>query len=86
MACFAKGFSDPSEKVVPTSLAQMFSYAGTLYDGNHVALAKWLQDKYGIYPAFAGIGYSVKDSYSIDKPADDIAGDSGEVGVVGVHR
>ncbi len=67
VACFAKGFSDPAGAVVPTSLARTFSYAGTLYDGNHAALAKWLQDEYGIYPAFAGTGYSVKDSYSIDK-------------------
>ena len=49
------------------SLARTFSYAGTLYDGNHAALATWLQQNYGIYPAFAGTGYSVKDSYSIDK-------------------
>jgi len=67
VACFAKGFNDPAEPVVPTSLAHTFSYAGMLYDDKHVALAQWLQDKYGIYPAFAGTGYSVKDSYSIDK-------------------
>lgn len=67
VACFAKGFSDPAESVVPTSLAQTFSYAATLYDGKHTTLASWLQQNYGIYPAFAGTGYSVKDSYSIDK-------------------
>jgi hypothetical protein len=67
MACFAKGFSDPAETAVPASLAHTFSYAGTLYDAQHAVLAKWLQDKYGIYPAFAGTGYSVKDSYFIDK-------------------
>ena len=67
VACFAKGFSDPAGTVVPTSLARTFSYAGTLYDGNHAALAKWLQQNYGIYPAFAGTGYSVKDSYYLDK-------------------
>lgn len=67
VACFAKGFSDPAESAVPTALAHTFSYAGALYDGMHVTLAQWLQDKYGIYPAFAGTGYSVKDSYSIDK-------------------
>ena len=64
-ACFAKAFSDPPETVVPTSLARTFSYAGILYDGDHAALAKWLQDNYGIFPAFSGIGYSVKDSYSL---------------------
>ena len=65
-ACYAKGFSDPPASVVPTSLAHTFSYAGTIFDGNHAVLAKWLQSNYGIFPAFSGIGYSVKDSYSID--------------------
>jgi hypothetical protein len=67
MACFAKGFSDPAETAVPTALARTFNYAGTIYEGNHAGLAKWLQSSYGIYPAFAGTGYSVKDSYFIDK-------------------
>jgi hypothetical protein len=65
MACFAKAFSDPPETAVPTSLAHTFGYAGELYTPEHAALAKWLQDNYGIYPAFAGSGYSVKDSYSL---------------------
>jgi hypothetical protein len=64
-ACFARAFSDPPETAVPTSLAHTFSYAGALYTPDHAALAKWLQDNYGIYPAFAGTGYSVKDSYSL---------------------
>lgn len=63
MACFAKAFTDTPTTAVPTSLAHTFSYAGTLYDANHTALAQWLQRNYGIYPAFAGTGYSVKDSY-----------------------
>jgi hypothetical protein len=66
VACFAKAFSDPAGTAVPTSLAHTFSYAGTLYDANHAALAKWLQSNYGIFPAFSGMGYSVKDSYSLD--------------------
>jgi hypothetical protein len=65
MACFAHAFSDPPATAVPTALSHTFSYAGTLYDGAHAALAQWLQSNYGIYPAFAGTGYSVKDSYSI---------------------
>jgi len=65
MACFAHAFSDPSTTAVPTSLGHTFSYAATLYDGAHSALAQWLQSNYGIYPAFAGTGYSVKDSYSL---------------------
>jgi hypothetical protein len=66
-ACYAKAFSDPPGTAVPTSLAHTFNYAGTLYDADHVALAKWLQSNYGIFPAFSGMGYSVKDSYSLDK-------------------
>lgn len=64
-ACFAKNYSDPPQTTVPSSLAHTFSYAGTIYDTDHAALAKWLQDNYGIFPAFSGIGYSVKDSYSL---------------------
>lgn len=65
-ACYASGFSDPPSASVPTSLASTFSYAGVLFDANHAALAKWLKDNYGIFPAFSGIGYSVKDSYNLD--------------------
>jgi len=64
-ACYAHGFTDPPATAVPTSLAHTFSYAGVIYDSEHTALAKWLQDNYGIFPAFSGIGYSVKDSYSL---------------------
>ncbi|HZS28132.1 MAG TPA: hypothetical protein VFB76_12950 [Candidatus Angelobacter sp.] len=66
MACFAKAFTDPPATKVPPALAQTFSYAGTLFDANHTALADWLKNNYGIYPAFSGMGYSVKDSYSLD--------------------
>jgi hypothetical protein len=66
-ACFAKAFRDPPATAVPTSLAHTFSYAGIIYDGDHATLSKWLQDNYGIYPAFSGSGYSVKDSYSLTK-------------------
>jgi hypothetical protein len=67
MACFAKAFSDPPATKVPSSLAHTFNYAATLYDAKHEVLAQWLQNNYGIYPAFSGMGYSVKDSYSIDQ-------------------
>lgn len=67
MACFARAFNDPPATKVPSSLAHTFNYAATLYDANHEVLAQWLQNNYGIYPAFSGLGYSVKDSYSIDK-------------------
>jgi hypothetical protein len=38
-----------------------------LYDGQHATQATWLQSNYGIFAAFAGTGYSVKDSYYLDK-------------------
>jgi len=63
VACFAYAFTDPPSAAVPTALSHTFSYAATLYDGNNTTLAQWLQSNYGIYPAFAGTGYSVKDSY-----------------------
>lgn len=63
VACFAQAFTDPPAAAVPTALSHTFDYAATLYDGNHAPLARWLQSNYGIYPAFAGTGYSVKDSY-----------------------
>lgn len=68
-ACYARGFSDPPSTAVPASLAHAFGYAGVLYDGQpeHAAMASWLQSNYGIYAAFAGTGYSVKDSYYLDK-------------------
>jgi hypothetical protein len=65
IACYARAFSDPPSTAVPTSLAHTFSYASALYEADNATLAKWLQDNYGIYPAFAGTGYSVKDSYSL---------------------
>ncbi|MBZ5491943.1 MAG: hypothetical protein LAO76_13510 [Acidobacteriia bacterium] len=68
MACFAKAFSDPPVREVPSALAQTFNYAAKLYDDPKLKpLADWLKNNYGIYPAFSGMGYSVKDSYSIDK-------------------
>lgn len=67
MACFAKAFSDPPATKVPSSLAHTFNYAAALFDADHQPLADWLQKNYGIYPAFSGMGYSVKDSYSLDK-------------------
>jgi hypothetical protein len=65
IACYARAFNDPPITAVPTSLANTFAYAGKLYAAENAPLAKWLQDNYGIYPAFSGTGYSVKDSYSL---------------------
>ena len=67
VACYARGFSDQASATVPDALAHTFDYAGALFDASHAPLAKWLRDNYGIFPAFAGTGYSVKDSYYLDK-------------------
>jgi hypothetical protein len=66
VACYAKGFHDSQSATVPGLLAHTFDYAGVLFDKDHTAQAKWLKDNYGIFPAFAGTGYSVKDSYYLD--------------------
>ena len=66
VACYAAAFSDLPAASVPPSLARTFSYAAVLFDGSHTAQAKWLKDNYGIFPAFSGMGFSVKDSYSLD--------------------
>jgi hypothetical protein len=57
------GWRPPATVVLRT--AHVFSYAGVLFDAEHASMAKWLQDNYGIFPAFTGSGYSVKDSYSL---------------------
>ena len=66
MACYAQGFKDSPAAAVPVALARTFDYAAVLYDSAHVAMAEWLEKNYGVYPAFAGSGYSVKDSSSLD--------------------
>ena len=65
-ACYARGFHDAPNTSVPAALAKTLGYAGRLFDADHAALAKWLKANYGIFPAFSGIGYSVKDSYNLD--------------------
>lgn len=66
-ACFAHAYTDPPMTVVPHSLAHTFEYADTVFDAEHPVLRQWLQEHYGIYPAFSGLGRSVKDSYFLDK-------------------
>lgn len=67
-ACYAAAFKplDTASAAVPPALARVFDYAAVLFDTNHAAQAKWLKGAYGIYPAFAGTGYSVKGSYYLD--------------------
>ena len=67
-SCFAKAYTDPAGTAVPTTLAHTFSYAGTLFDADHTAVAKWLKDNYGIFPAFSGMGYSVNAPPVVSRP------------------
>lgn len=63
--CFARKYADTPGDNVPISLAHTFSFAAQAFaaDSN---LAAWLKTKYGIFPAFSGLGFSVKDSYYLD--------------------
>ena len=63
--CIAKQFDDTPSGVVVTTLANVLATANTLFDPAHPELAKWLKTYYGIYPAFSGLGFSVKDSYNL---------------------
>lgn len=63
--CIAKQFDDTPSGVVVTTLANVLATANTLFDSAHPELAKWLKTYYGIYPAFSGLGFSVKDSYRL---------------------
>jgi hypothetical protein len=64
--CFAHGFSDPAGSTVPRTLAATFDYAAQAFDPEHKQLADWLHTQYGVFPAFSGLGFSVKDSYFLD--------------------
>lgn len=65
--CFAHAYTDTASTVVPTKLAATFDYSAQAFDAQHTQLADWLRSKYGVFPAFSGLGFSVKDSYSLDK-------------------
>jgi hypothetical protein len=64
--CFAHGYSDPAGSTVPKTLAATFDYAALAFDAQHTQLASWLRSQYGVFPAFSGLGFSVKDSYFLD--------------------
>ncbi len=66
LACYARGYADAASSTVPTALAGTLDYAAKLFDAQHAPLVAWLRSNYGIFPAFSGLGYSVKDSYYLD--------------------
>ena len=63
--CFARQYSDEPGANVPISLAHTMSFAARAFAADST-LAAWLKSKYGIFPAFSGLGFSVKDSYYLD--------------------
>jgi hypothetical protein len=64
--CFAHAYSDPPGSTVPRTLSATFDYAAQAFDPDHKPLADWLRTQYGVFPAFSGLGFSVKDSYFLD--------------------
>jgi hypothetical protein len=71
--CFAHAYSDPAGSTAPKTLAATFDYAALAFDAQHTQLAAWLRGQYGVFPAFSGLGFSVKDSYFLDKQPMDAA-------------
>jgi len=65
--CFAHAYNDPAGSTVPKTLAATFDYAAVAFDAQHTQFADWLRTKYGVFAAFSGLGFSVKDSYYLDK-------------------
>lgn len=63
--CFAHAFRDDAGDNVPLSLAHSLDYAARAFEG-YSPVAAWLKNKYGVFPAFSGLGFSVKDSYYLD--------------------
>ena len=63
--CFAHAYKDDAGDTVPISLAHSMSYAAQAFEAYN-SMAVWLKNKYGIFPAFSGLGFSVKDSYYLD--------------------
>jgi hypothetical protein len=66
VACYARAYQDKPEATVPAALTDVFSYAAALFQPPNSMESVWLKNTYGIYPAFAGSGYSIKDSQDLD--------------------
>ena len=66
VSCYARAYQDKPEPTVPAALADVFNYAAALFQPPNSMESVWLKNTYGIYPAFAGSGYSIKDSQDLD--------------------
>lgn len=65
--CTAVQFTDSPQPSAPESLQKLFDASAQLVGTSHAPEAKWLHDRYGIFPAFTGLGFTMKDSYSLGK-------------------
>jgi hypothetical protein len=63
--CIAKSYTDNLGANVTTVLSGTLKAASDFYQGDSKK-GDWLKNNYGIYPAFSGLGLSVKDSYTLD--------------------
>jgi hypothetical protein len=62
--CIARSYTDEPNNVVAKDLANVLEVANTLVGGSLPEVSDWLRRTYGIYPAFSGLGLTVKDSYN----------------------
>lgn len=60
--CMVKDFVDTAQPAASTSLEHALSLGASLFDPGSPELAQALKKYYGIYPAFSGLGFSVKGS------------------------
>lgn len=60
--CMVKDFVDTAQPAASTSLEHALSLGASLFDPGSPELAPVLKKYYGIYPAFSGLGFSVKGS------------------------
>jgi hypothetical protein len=65
--CTAVQFTDVPQPSAPESLQKLFNTSAQLVGTSHAPEAKWLHDRYGVFPAFTGLGFTMKDSYSLGK-------------------
>jgi len=63
--CIAQRYHDTAGDDVTVVLTKTLEAAAELYPRDDSARSLWLEKEYGIYPAFSGLGLSVKDSYTL---------------------
>jgi hypothetical protein len=64
--CAAQRFEDIPQGSASASIENTFLAVANLVGDRNSPEADWLKTHYGISAAFDGVGYSVKDSYSLD--------------------